>query len=268
VKLGEQRIRTCRRWNGQGPDRIGDFLSSRLVVNGEEIDIGEDPRPFVHQGRLSILTAAYSQPAGLQNFLVVLDERKQWKRYRLELPSGVYQGKNWSPFEFVDGCLGFVHTFSPLVVLREQARASAVIQLSAHEGQGFQSTEEHAGFSVYRGGTNGLSVGKVIVGLGHTTRKARSSDGAFVADRKNLYFEGHQVVHRPFGWVLDPKTLRMQELPVSARWDPQFWIIDPTSLLQHPTNGGCLELITTEVEKNFVDPSGQGRTVSYSVAFV
>lgn len=263
--LDRQRVHCCRRWFGQSKQRIGGFRDSRVVVRGIDLDYGDDPRVFVHQGRLSVLSATYSPTHGFRNHLIVFNSTDRWSRYFLMPPLGLNPGKNWSPFEDRSGRLNVIHSFSPLVILQEIRRERGIILLEARTASGVPLEEGPEEFPAHRGGTNGLPCGPLIFGIGHTTRLAADCSGAPVYHPHCLFPNSQQLIHRPFGWLLDPDSLAVQLFDISHTWDQHFWIIDPTSLIWN-ADEECFEIFTTEVERNFCDPTSRGRTMSYKLA--
>ncbi len=252
VELDGKILHSCRRWFGQGDNHVGEFLSSRVVFRGKELDYGDDPRIFLHQGQVNILSNTFSELHGFRNHLSVINERGDFDRYYLMLPLGLSQGKNWSPFEFPDGRLGFVFSFSPLIVLMEIKREKGVILLKAIEGQGIPEAQGDGNFPAHRGGTNGIRVGDSVFGVGHTTKL--SSDQA-----------GARLIHRPYCWFLDIANMSMEYSDIEYPWDDRYYVVDPTSLIwDHDKEVGWF--FTTEVERNFVDPTSHARTVKYQFA--
>lgn len=256
------RVHICRRWFGQSQTRIGDFHNSRIVISGDDIDYGDDPRPFAYQGRFAAIAARYSSLHGFRNHLYISGPSSDWERYYLMPPKGIEAGKNWSPFEDRSGRLNFVHSFAPLVVLRELRREAGVILLEALCSGGLKTEDGPNEFPAHRGGTNGLRIGNLVVGIGHTTRFAYDPAGRPVRHPQCRYPGEHQLIHRPFGWVLNPKTLEVASFNVNSDWDQNYWIIDPTSLFWNPSSN-CFDLVTTEVERNFCDPSSRARAMIY-----
>jgi len=260
------RVRSARRWFGQAPDRIGEFLNSRVILAGHELDYGDDPRVFVHQGRIHLHATMYTAGFGFRNHLIEILSPTEWRRYFLMLPDGVEQGKNWSPFEFPDGQLGFIHSFTPLRILREFRRENGIILFRVIEQPSNNPEEgDYSGFPAHRGGSNGIRFDQRIFGVGHTTRKVHDSTGAAVSSESAIYPNNHQLIHRPFAWCLDFPTLALTISDIDYQWDPNYWIADPTSLIRDDASGR-IHLITTEVERSFVDPSGSGRVVEYELS--
>lgn len=261
-----QLIRSCRRWFGQGPDKYGDWLNSRVVVSAREFDYGDDPRIFLFQGKICVSSNIFSPGFGFRNHLVEINPDGSWNRYFLMVPSDVVVGKNWSPFEFPDGVLGFVHSFSPLRILREVRRENGIILLKAIEAMGIPAEPGDAhGFPAHRGGTNGLRIGTHIVGIGHTTRVARGNDGELVYSPGAGYERNEQLIHRPFLWTLSTSELTLTCQEISHNWDDRFWVVDPTSFI-FGASAGQYSFFTTEVERSFIDPTSAGRVMRYDVS--
>lgn len=263
--LNGVRRHVCRRWFGQRQDRVGDFHNSRVVVSGQDVEFGDDPRVFTHQGKLAVVVARYSSLHGFRNHLLVANHDSGWERYYLMPPKGIEPGKNWSPFEDGSGRLNFVHSFSPLMMLREIRREAGVILLEALQASGLEVEEGPDNFPPHRGGSNGLRLGHLVVGIGHTTRFSYDKCGVPVRHPHSMYPQNHQLVHRPFGWVLNPGSLKLASFSVEFEWDQRSWIIDPTSFYWNPIDGR-FELVTVEVERNFSDPSSSARAVVYQLS--
>jgi hypothetical protein len=129
-------------------------------------------------------------------------------------PPGLKVGKNWQPF-LRDGMLFAVHSFAPLTVLEISADGIARV---AHEAPTqFWLPAPHDGFTMFRGGSNGIMSGDVLVGFGHLT-----------ATRDD---------HRPFVWAIDGLMQITLSIPGSffGLRSKGFRIVDPTSLF--PFNG-------------------------------
>lgn len=266
AELHGVRLRSCRRWLGQSHASHGVWLSSRVVFRGQELDYGEDPRIFVHQGRICISSCVWSQDHGFRNHLMEIDGDGAWKRYYLMPPTDLEAGKNWSPFSFPDGSLGFVHSFSPLKILKEVRREEGIILLGLITADGIAREEgDWNGFAAHRGGSNGVTIGAHIIGFGHTTRIARRDDGSPFISPGSGYPRDEQVVHRPFFWKMNAFDRSIHWSALEHDWDPRYWIVDPTSLIR-VKDADLYELYTTEVERNYVDVHSAGRTVRYTIS--
>jgi hypothetical protein len=235
---------SCRRCHNE------DWYNTRIVVNGEDLDFGEDPRLFVHQGVLHVSCCVYNPGYGFRNHLIQLASARNWRRWILLPPNDVDSGKNWSPFAFPDGRLGFIHQFSPLVLLREIRRESGAMLMEALTGEGVAFEAGEGGFCAHRGGTNGIALSDEIFGIGHTTR-VREANGE------------RSIIHRPFAWWLDPTRRRVRVDEVQCDWDARYNIVDPTSLVRH--EDGRIEVFTTEAYRSFIDPGGAARGCRYVV---
>jgi hypothetical protein len=128
---------------------------------------------------------------------------------RIVPPHGFKLGKNWQPF-LKDGRLFAVQNFAPLTILElaRDGRAEVVHQKPTQ----YWIPAPHDNFTMVRGGSNAVSIGDSLLGLGHLTI-ARND-------------------HRPFFWVLDRSFDLSLIVPHSflglrARG---FNIVDPTSL--------------------------------------
>jgi hypothetical protein len=237
-------VRTCRRCYHQ------DWYNTRVIINGHDIDFGEDPRIFVHHGVAHVAACVYLVGYGFRNHLIEFTSNATWRRWLLVVPSSIDPGKNWSPITFPDGRLGFVQQFSPLVLLREVRREAGAMVLEALTYDGIPFEAGQGGFCAHRGGTNGIPVGDEIFGIGHTTR-VEAADG------------GDRVIHRPFAWWLRPHLGQVRVGAVEYDWDPEFNVVDPTSLIRHPD--GRIEMYTAEFYRSAIDPGGVGRSCRYSV---
>lgn len=267
VDLHGARIRCCRRWYGQkkGPynkgGQIGEYLNSRCIVRGVDVEYSDDIRPFVLQGRLCVSTTMFSPEHGLRSHLLEEQADGSWNRYYLMPPPGIEVGKNWSPFEMPDGRLAFVHTFSPLRILVEIRRETGIILLRKFEAEGIPPDEGDGRFPAHRGGSNGIHIDGKIVGFGHTTRIGRDEAGETRPDFKGL---APQQIHRPFCWILDPFSLDIECFEFDWDWDPRYWIVDPTSFVWNAEKYTG-SFFTTETEFSFVDPMSFARVMQYEV---
>jgi hypothetical protein len=147
----------------------------------------------------------------------------------------------------------------------ETKREHGVILFGQVNAPGFSPEEgDGHGFPAHRGGTNGVTAGELVFGVGHTTRLAKDPVGNPVVSLGCYYANNEQLVHRPFFWCINLTSLDIVHGPVDFQWDPRFWIVDPTSLIFDPDAGRGV-LYTTEVERSFVDPSSAARTVEYRI---
>jgi hypothetical protein len=265
VEYDGARLRSCRRWFGQGLGKYGEWLNSRVIFRGEDLDYGDDPRIFLHQGKVCIVANVYSADHGFRNQLIEFQSPDRWVRYFLMPPKAVEPGKNWSPLQLPDGRLAFVHSFSPLRLLIETRRENGVILLGQANATGISPEDgDGRGFPAHRGGTNGVTSGDFVFGVGHTTRFAKDHDGKPVISPGCYYANDEQLIHRPFFWCIDSNNLDIVHEPIAFEWDPRFWLVDPTSLILEPEAGRGF-LYTTEVARSFVDPSSDARTVEYRI---
>ncbi|MEM9478809.1 MAG: hypothetical protein AAGA58_04010 [Verrucomicrobiota bacterium] len=264
-----------RRWERPDPDGPADHMHSKIAFDGEPIEIGEDPRPFIFDDKIGAVACVYRPDYGFRNHLFTFEPEKRWwgrERFRAERvilvpPFSVEPGKNWSPFPWSKDRLAFIHSFSPLVVLIEKRREMGAIVLREKRGEGIPFEEGGSGnFPAHRGGSNGVKIDNQIVGFGHITRYARDANGEILVIPGNQFVDDKQLIHRPFLWCLDPKTMEMTHSEIDYDWNEQFWIIDPTSLIYHADTQRA-ELFTTEVERNFCDTASTGQTVRYEVVF-
>jgi len=266
VQHGSVRLRSCRRWFGQGVGKYGEWMSSRIIFRGEDLDYGEDPRIFLHQGRVCIVACSYTAEHGFRNHLIEFRGPDRWVRYFLMPPKSVEPGKNWSPLELPDGRLAFVHSFRPLRLLIETKREHGIILLTQMTAPGIPSEGDDCdGFPAHRGGTNGVTSGDLILGVGHTTRVATNSQFEPITSPEGYPPGDVQLIHRPYFWCINSVDLALAHGPIEFSWDPRFWIVDPTSLIFDEKTGRGF-LYTTEVERHFVDPTSAARTVEYEIS--
>lgn len=230
-------------------------MDTVIRLNGTRLDFGEDPRAFEHRGAVCAVSAVYMGGYGFRNHLFVI-EGAAFDRLFLQVPSHLAPGKNWSPFTFANGDLGFIHSMDPLVVLREKRRERGLIVLDALGGTGPGSEIGPGAFAAHRGGTCGILVDGQVFGIGHTTRHLPGTDSGF---RDALGFD--HLFHRPFGWVLDPETLAMRFFDITGPFDDAFSVVDPASLAALPDGG--FEVVTTEVERHYLDVAGRGAIARY-----
>jgi hypothetical protein len=234
----------------------GSGIDTLIRQNGQPLDFGEDPRAFVHNNQVCAVGVTHVAGYGPRNHLYVCHAGGTFERFLLLVPTDLPPGKNWSPFTFPDGGLGFIHSMDPLIVLREKRRERGVIVMAPLYGLSMQSEAGPGQFSAYRGGTCGVTLGNQIFGFGHTTRYLPGETTTFsdVLGFDHLY-------HRPFGWLLDPDGPVIRFFDVTGHFDARFSLIDPTSLL--PLAVDRMELITSEVERHFHDTVGRGVVCSY-----
>lgn len=193
--LGGEVISVHRRFRMHRTDQLflGGPMDSEIVltrrllnatwfkpVREEVLGQGVDPRIVSDGDRAYVVYADY------------LEEDAYRPVFRVrELPSGktrIYEhtdfpmGKNWQPF-LRDGRLFVLHEFSPARVI-ELCLDGRIATVSEHE-TGFTQTAPHDGYTIHRGGSNGV-VGPDgnVYGYGHFT------------------FANH--THAPFPWRLSP----------------------------------------------------------------
>ncbi len=266
VDFDGARLRSCRRWFGQGESKYGEWLNSRVIFRGEELDYGDDPRVFVHQGKVCLVAVIHTEEHGLRNHLIEFQAPDRWVRYFLMPPKQVDPGKNWSPLQLPDGRLAFVHSFSPLRLLIEVKRERGIILLGQLNAPGIPPEQGDGRFPAHRGGTNGITSGNLTFGIGHTTRLAQDSSGGPVVNRGCYFADDLQLIHRPFFWCFDFPKLDIVQGLIEFDWDPRYWVVEPTSLIVDPSGDAAL-LYTAEVERSFVDPTSAARSVEYRIEF-
>jgi hypothetical protein len=238
---------TTRRWLNN------DSLNSMVTFDNRVLDFGEDPRPFVYRGQPAIVSAVFVPRFAPRNHLFQV-YGTEFERRILLLQWHIPVGKNWSPFTQADGSLAFLHSFDPPILLTEKRWEKGAVVLNAKVGKSSTSEMGPSNFSAYRGGSNGLFVDGLVIGVGHTTRAKYGLDTweLGIAD----------LIHRPFLWVLKPETgnvvildLRSNEYPVD------HGVIDPTSLIRISANE--FEFYATEVGSHFHDVRTNGFVTRY-----
>jgi hypothetical protein len=232
-----------------------DWLNSKITFDGRVLDFGEDPRPFVFEGRPAIVACVYGPYFGYRNHLYKI-ERDSFSRSILLIPEYLSVGKNWSPFTYADGTLGFIHSFDPLVLLKETRRERGVIVLDCIQGFSDISEMGPGGFPAYRGGTNGAGIDKYVTGVGHTTRSLPEVDNV-----RRDYKTHRSLLRRPFGWILDPESARIQLFDFMDEFPADFISVNPTSLIR--LSDFEFELITTEASGPFSDQTSRCEIASH-----
>jgi len=170
---------------------------------------GEDPRVVSDGTRAYVLCRPGihedSQSAGHYR-LVALPDRVVTG---IHLPQEMQAGKNWQPF-IQAGRLLVVHGFDP-VTLFEIREDGSLGQMNREVSQ-FAIPAAHDGYTMVRGGSNGVEEEGVVYGLGHMT--VRRYD------------------HRPFFWTLNHKRQIYLHIPPGflGLREKGFNIVDPTSL--------------------------------------
>ena len=131
---------------------------------------------------------------------------------RITMPHGLKVGKNWQPF-LRDGRLYAIHGFAPLTVF--EIGTDGVAKVTGRKETELILPARHDRFTIARGGSNAVTEGDHVIGLGH-----------FTTDRH---------IHWPFFWSLDPSLqigITVPGLFFGLR-KKGFNIIDPTSLFRH-----------------------------------
>ena len=172
------------------------------------------------------------------------------------IPQHIPVGKNWSPFTHPDGHLGFIHSFDPPIMLQEWRRETDVILLDAVTGTNPIREAGPGNFPSYRGGSNGILLDQIVIGIGHTTRFWPDMS---VTGAAELGFD--YLLHRPFGWVLAPHSGNIRIFDITGPFPDEFSVIDPTSLVQ--ISDDEFVVYTTEVSRNFHDRAGKRQVASY-----
>lgn len=211
-----------------------DWQNSRIIFDGKDIGPGEDPRLFADLD--GDIFASYVIWKG-DRWQSMLRTRGALAKPRLS--AAHVNGKNWSPF--CTGRFGYVHSFDPAVVLWPGDARN--LEFCAERVASNRSEMGHDGFSVYRGGTNGLYHAGLIVGIGHTTRKAPT------------------LIHRPFLWLFDLREKHIEIRDLDLDYPPEFNLIDPTSLIR--TGPNRFEFFTTEVTTDWTDRNARREVAAY-----
>ena len=230
--------------------RNRNWIGCNLVFGGVEMAFGEDPRVFSYRGRPAAYSCVYRPGFDFRNHLFEYIDG-QVRSSIVLTPKTVPPGKNWSPFTFRNGDLGFIHSFDPLIVLREQENTSGVILVSAHQKQGVGIRTSTDGFSILRGGSNGVTTrDHGVLGFGHVN-----------VPNPGIY--AHEVSHRPFLWTLDEESLSLSVTLLPGLFEAGFDIVDPTSLIENGDN--TFSLFTCESQTNWAVADQHGRCVRYTV---
>ena len=185
-------------------------LDDGLHPHAERIlGAGEDPRVVSDGTQAYVLSRIYRREGqGTAEYRLFL--LPAGREHDIVVPPGLKVGKNWQPF-IKEGRLFAVHGFSPLTIL--ELRPDGEAHVVHQQETAFGLPAPHDGFTMVRGGSNGLVCGDSVVGLGHLT-----------VTRDD---------HRPFVWVLDAAARLTLSIPATffALRSKGFNIVDPTSLL-------------------------------------
>jgi hypothetical protein len=211
----------------------------------EDLGPGEDPRCFFLNGYPCVYAIVFNTTHGWLN-KIYLGITNRW--YTLWLPRNLSQGKNWTPF-VRNNEIYFIHEFAPFRLLKielENLEDSFLKATVVYELDNTGETSGTDGYSIYRGGSNGLESGNIIYGFGHTNRR---ND------------QGH-VEHRPFLWQFD-----FRSTPTISEFKPNDFekslaIVDPTSLL---SVRGTHFLVTCESQLHWQYGAGGGRICLYKI---
>jgi hypothetical protein len=170
---------------------------------------GEDPR-VVSDGRHAFIVCFYGsyKTSGNTTSIKVIQLPSRLE-YHANLLDNLKPGKNWQPF-IKEGILHVVHGFSPFIILKFDGSGTAQIEHCCDTELSISAA--HDGYTMFRGGSNGLTLNSGVVGAGHLTTSRHE--------------------HRPFIWgISESKGLRAIIPTKSSGFrEKGFNIIDPTSL--------------------------------------
>jgi hypothetical protein len=188
-----------------------DWWNSSIIVNGDIIGKGEDPRAFNFNDIISCFSVKWEQEKGTTPQLFLLKDN-HWQNIEIKFSiSDINLGKNWSPFVY-DEELYFIHEFSPFRILKFHEGEVTEFFVSDF----YSEKQKYDGYNILRGGSNGLQIGDKVLGFGHTN---------IISDVENLY----SIVHRPFLWILDMKNFTVQIEKINYEFEEEYNIVDPTS---------------------------------------
>ena len=228
------------------PDSSDGWIETVVRMNDTEvIGSGEDPRPFFWRGSVCVASQTFNPAHAFVNKFYIKNEDR-W--ITLIPPTRITPGKNWAPF-VRDGDLYFVHEYSPFRVMKAKfihPRDDFMVLdiIAEHDIPTAKSID---GYSSFRGGSNGVQIGEVILGIGHTNTH---SDDTI-----------ESIQHRPFVWVYHPdQSLTYYELDFD--FPDTYRIVDPTSLY---FRDGTLYMTTSETEFIWPVTGQKGRTCLYSL---
>jgi hypothetical protein len=161
-----------------------------VVINGDEVDFGEDPRGILIDGRLHVTANIFSYEHGYRNKLIIENESGSFTSYNIVIPKSVPEGKNWVICDLGGPKIHLIHSYSPLIILKEIYREKSAIIFDSFQYEGIQCNDFTDNYPIYRGGSPGLRTGYGIFGGGHTTVKS---------------YLGDELIntHRPFFWRIN-----------------------------------------------------------------
>ena len=175
----------------------------------EHLTQGEDPR-VVSDGKQAFIVCFYGsyKASGNTSSIRVIQLPSRFES-QVNLPHKLKPGKNWQPF-LKEGMLHIVHGFSPFIILKLDENYTA--QIEHHYETELDISAPHDGYTIFRGGSNGLTLGSSVIGTGHLTTSRHE--------------------HRPFIWAISESNRLRAIIPtkVSGFREKGFNVIDPTSL--------------------------------------
>jgi len=183
-----------------------DAYNSVIKLGNEMCIKGEDPRPFVRNGKRYLISFIFvGNFATTPHFLVNYDTG-EYEKYIVNEPNFFY-GKNWGPFVTPDQSLYIIHAFDPFTILKD--------------GRVLFSKETHLekkksdNFCKWRCCSNGTIHKELIYGFGHSDELNSYEPFIWVIDTKNLTlkiskfsydFEGYTMSHFTSIWKEDNET--------------------------------------------------------------
>jgi hypothetical protein len=205
-------------------------LETRVILRNNNSFHGEDPRPFVLNGKQYVITQRFNGSfETVQNFIVDVNTGED-SLYKVDRPHFFY-GKNWTPFVHYNE-LYILHRFDPFTILKN---GQVIIEFNTN------LPKDGTNFCQYRGGSNGISIYDKIYGIGHRTLS--------------------QYDHIPFIWILD-LTNRTVEIMNLKNFKKIETINDPTSLWIENDN---FYLSIFESSKRWHDDNLNCRSLIYKI---
>lgn len=206
-------------------------LETNIILRNGRTFHGEDPRPFIWNGKEYVITQRFpGNFANVENFMVDVNSGES-NLYRVNIPNFFY-GKNWSPFVYQNE-LYILHRFDPFTLL---LNGNVIVELQTN------LPIDGTRFCQYRGGSNGIQISdSIVVGIGHRTYT--------------------QYDHMPFIWKIDfeKRTLELMNL---TQFQKEERINDPTSLFQE---NGQTYLALFESSKRWHDNDLNCRSLLYKI---
>lgn len=236
-----------RRWYGIASEHSKTHLYSKIVVNGAEIDFGEDPRGIMLNGSLHITASLYSHDHGFRNKIIIAAKDGSYNSYQIIAPKKVGEGKNWIICDFGSPKIHLIHSYSPLIILKEVFREKSAIIFESIEVEGLSCSEFTDNYPIYRGGSPGVNTPHGVIGVGHTTRKS---------------FLNNVLIntHRPFFWTISD-SYKISQLECQHDFNYGNRVIDVTGLTFEGNKN--FSMYTFECQENLFLPDNAISFVKY-----